>query len=84
MSGSYFVFRFMKSHGATRQFLNNKALTFEGSGASGVPDTPYECRHCGKGYKHFSSLMQHQVHNKMRKFCQKYVCFYRATNMATS
>ena len=53
----------MKRHEATRQFLNSKALTYDGScsGACGVPDTPYECRLCGKGYKHFSSLMQHQV-----------------------
>ena len=55
------TFSFMKRHEATRQFLNSKALTYDGSGASGVPDTPYECRHCGKGYKNFSSLMQHQV-----------------------
>ena len=54
----------MKKHEATRQFLNSKALTYDGSGsgAGGVPDTPYECRHCGKGYKNFSSLMQHQVY----------------------
>ena len=69
ISVSYFVFRFMKSHEATRPFLNTKALTYEGSGLSGVPDTPYECRHCGKGYKHFSSLMQHQVHNKVCEYC---------------
>ena len=64
----------MKKHEATRQFLNSKALTYDGSGASGVPDTPYECRHCGKGYKHFSSLMQHQVNNKIHKCCHT-ICY---------
>ena len=54
----------MKSHESTRQFLRSNALTYEGTGVNGVPDIPYECRHCGKGYKHFSSLMQHQVHSK--------------------